>query len=242
MPVGDWNDGGRGCPVYAIARSFGCPLPWRAGCIMLCRAEGKRAAGPIKSPLSLRHREDNSFNEQPIFPPPGGRPFPIVFAAGLAFIAGGFGLQRGGYGYPGTGRHAGTDAPGPGCGYGRAGDYADSAGYAGHCGYRYGGGGGRFGGGGNGRRANGNPGAGGYGRAGSYGYRCDPADADGCAYAAAFAGQYAYPDADRCAAAAHWYANAAAYAGIAADPDSGTGGYRHATAADRHAGTDAGSL
>ena len=161
-------------------------------------------------------REDNSLNEQPIFPPPGGRPFPIDFVAGLAFATGGFGLQRGGYGYPGTGRRAGTDAPGPGCGYGRASPCADSAGYAGHCGYRYGGGSGRFGGGGNGRRANGNPGAGGYGRAGSYGHG-RLADPDGCAYAAAFANQYTA--ADRYAAAAHQYAVAAAYAG-AADPDS----------------------
>ena len=186
-------------------------------------------------------REDNSFNEQPIFPPPGGRPFPIDFAAGLAFIAGGCGLQRGGYGYPGTGRRAGTDAQGPGYGYGRPCAHAHSTGYAGHCGYRYGGGSGRSGGGGNGRRANGTPGTGGYGRAGSYGHG-RPADPDGCAYAAAFAHQYAYAYAyaDRCAAA-YWYANAAAYAGIAA-ADAGTGGYRHAAAADRHAGTDAGSL
>lgn len=190
---------------------------------------------PHKIPITITPREDKSLNEQPIFPPPGGRSFPIVFAAGLAFIAGGFGLH---YGYPGAGRRAGTDAPGPGCGYGRP--YVHSAGYAGHCGYRYGGGSGRSGGGGNRRRANENPGTGGYGRAGSYGSRCAPADADGCAYAAAFANQYAGAAADRCAAA-HWYAVAAAYAGIAA-ADSRTGGYRYAYAADGHAGTDAGAL
>lgn len=209
-------------------------------CRFIRPADWSRRAIPHKIPIILMPREDNSLNEQPIFPPPGGRLFPIVFAAGFGFVAGGFGLQRGGYGYPGTGRRAGTDAPGPGYGYGRAGPYADSAGYAGHCGYRYGSGSGRAGGGGNGRRANGNSGAGGYGRAGTDGYRCAYADPDDCAAANAFAGQYAYADADRCAAA-HYYAVAAAYAG-AADPDSGTGGYRHATAADRHAGTDAGSL
>ena len=150
--------------------------------------ESTRATTPPVIRLAYT-KKGNPVNEHPIFPPPGGRPFPIAFAAVPGFAAGGRRLRRGGYGYPGTDRRAGTD------GYGRS--HAHAAKHSGHRGYHHGGRGRGSGRHGSGRRANGNSGI--NRRAGAYCY--GHADPDPCAAAHAGTYQYASAAAHRCAAA-----------------------------------------